>query len=326
MAKKSVIHVGLHIHKAAGTTLQVHFEAHRPWSFRTTAAQVNERTGRLPLNEIGSIAASHTTIVWGHQVSEAQLTQFQSPLSLFTFLREPVSRCVSWYDYERAEFGIRSTFEEFVDAHADAMCVMIVKSFPSLVSSSAKSLAEKAISVLEKFNFVGCQERFSDHAAVLLDDMGLPPIPADMRLNEKRGGSKTQLTDELKLYVVSKNKNDIELYERFFAGSAEAYRSVSLHNFAVAAAPIETLRHEFRAVSASTGELATVYGIDNVFGDALHGSARRLLVAYMSAPEDKALKIFNVLKMLAEVEGVKLPEILMRELRQNVQNGRTRLL
>ncbi len=314
-----VVYVGLHIHKAAGTTLQVHLESHLPWTLRHTAADVNQKTARLHLNELGILAANHTQVVWGHHVHEALLTNFNRPVSLFVFLRDPVARIVSWFDYERAQYGVRETFEEFVDGHANSMCEMVVSAFPSLIEPQAESLAARAISILEKFNFIGCQENFLEHAAILMNEIGIPPIPSDLRLNVKQGSHRAELSSEQRAFLLEKNAEDVELYDRFFLNGRSPYRSEKMHNFSTVNA--ENFKEELRSVAQMAFDLRLPFNHSDVFDDVMHSSLRRLMLSYFCSPEEQAGKIMEALKLLSGLNNFVLDEYFLHFLRQRVMRG-----
>jgi len=209
------IFVGLHLHKAAGTTLQIHFEQNLRSHLTVTSPIVNYQYGRVFFDELPKSAVPKKKVIWGHDVKESMLYGIQRDYFLFTFLREPVGRIISWYKYEQRKRNLTQTFKTFVELRSNFMCKMIIEAFPSLDTSNSEGFADKASSILDKFNFIGTQENFSEHSKILLGYMGIPPIEEGFRANVNPESSASD--DEIN-FAKEFNQEDIKLFERIFKG------------------------------------------------------------------------------------------------------------
>ncbi len=214
------LHVGLHIQKCAGTTLQVHIaECPRAGSwFWHTSADVNYRNSSLEIDVRSTPAQQTVQIIWGHEVFDYFLRFFvDRPIYLFTFLRHPAKRIVSWYKYEaRGYEKSRGTLEgfnpfgKFLVDRQNHMCRFIIDRFPHLDESGSEILHKRAISILEKFAFIGLQEDFQTGANNLLNFMELPPFAENVRQNVDDGNLDLEYSmDE----IIAKNTHDMALYE-----------------------------------------------------------------------------------------------------------------
>jgi Sulfotransferase family len=214
------LHVGLHIQKCAGTTLQTHIaECPRAGSwFWHTSADVNYRNSSLEIDVRNTPSQQTVQIIWGHEVFDYFLRFFvDRPIYLFTFLRHPAKRIVSWYKYEaRGYEKSRGTLEgfdlfgKFLVDKQNHMCHFIVNRFPHLDVSGSEILHKRAISILEKFAFIGLQEDFQTGANNLLNFMGLPLITGNVRKNVDDGNLDLEYNmDE----IIANNSQDMALYE-----------------------------------------------------------------------------------------------------------------
>ena len=223
-----VIYLGLHIHKTAGTTLLEHFRKHTTYGeYQDTRAFFNYQNGICHFDELPFRARKNMSLIWGHAVHESMVYGLNKQIFLFAFLRKPIDRIISWYKFERDTIGTTRDFEDFVMSRSNSMCQNLIRKFPSLISPKAQDLSSKAISVLTRFNFIGCQEDFSEHSKVLLQKLSLPPIEEGVRHNTSR--SEDVFPRDL---VAQNNQEDIKLYEHFFAGGSQNYhfQELSLTN------------------------------------------------------------------------------------------------
>ena len=110
--------------------------------------------------------------------------------------------------------GREIDFKTFVITRSNSMCRNLIRKFPSLISLETKSFSQAATSVLSHFNFIGCQENFTNHSKVLLETMGLPHIEQGIRYNVSK--SNDVFNKDL---VVENNQEDLILYQNFFPNS-----------------------------------------------------------------------------------------------------------
>jgi hypothetical protein len=218
--KGKPLHVGLHIQKCAGTTLQTHIaECPRAGSwFWHTSADVNYRNSSLEIDARNTPSRQTVQVIWGHEVFDYFLRFFSDrPIHLFTFIRHPAKRIISWYKYEaRGYEKARGTlegfpnFEQFMSDKRNHMCRFIIDRFSSLDTSGSEILHKRAVSILDKFAFIGVQEDFQSGANHLLKFMGLPSLPEDSRKNVDDGNLDLEYNMET---IIGKNKQDMALYE-----------------------------------------------------------------------------------------------------------------
>ena len=211
-----LIYFGLHIQKTAGTTLTMHLRQHvNIEKYKTAGANYYYQNGVCPIDELPLSIKKKLLIIWGHDAHESMLYKLDKKVFLFTFLRHPVDRAISWYKFRRDRLNRKESFKEFVKSRSNHMCKMLIRKFPSLVSSKEESLSLKAISVLNHFNFIGCQENFTNHSKLLLQKMRLPLIEEVIKYNV----SKSNDTFDQDL-VAEKNQEDLNLYKNFFADNS----------------------------------------------------------------------------------------------------------
>jgi hypothetical protein len=218
--KGKPLFVGLHVQKCAGTTLQMHI-AQCPraaaW-FWHTAPDVNYQNSALEIEERNTLSRNQVKVIWGHAVFGYFLRFFPDrPIYLFTFLRHPHERIISWYKYEargyekaRGSMEGFDTFENYVIKRQNHMCRFILNRFSHLDTSGSKKLHERTISVLEKFAFVGVQEHFQEGANNLLEFMELPTFEANVRQNVDDGKIALKYDTEL---IAANNISDAIVYE-----------------------------------------------------------------------------------------------------------------
>lgn len=214
------VYIGLHIQKCAGTSLQIHLaeSARASVWFWHTSPDVNYWQSLLEVEERNTLSRQRAKVIWGHEVFDYFLCLFVGrPIYLFTFLRDPVKRLISWYKYEaRAYESIHgnldkfSSFQEYVLNRQDHMCRFILNRFSHLDDSGSEILCERAISVLEKFAFLGLQEDFTTGANNLMKFMKIRPFPEDMRKNVADSNLDIEYNEN---EISSINSNDIFLYQ-----------------------------------------------------------------------------------------------------------------
>ncbi len=229
--QKKPIYIGLHVHKCAGTSLQIHLaECARAGSwFWHTSPDVNYRQSNLEIEEKNISSRTIARVIWGHEVFDYFLGFFASrPIYLFTFLRHPVKRLVSWYRYEARSHekftGSLDDFESFprfIANRQNHMCYFILNRFPHLDDSSSDLLHARAIAVLEKFAFVGLQEDFKTGASQLMRFIGLPDLRDGMKKNVDDGRIEFDYDTDA---IASMNSSDMAL----FRYASERYQRSSI--------------------------------------------------------------------------------------------------
>jgi hypothetical protein len=302
---KKKIFIGLHVHKAAGTTLQIHFEQHLRSHLVVTSPIVNYQFGRVFFDELPKAALPKKQVIWGHDVQESMLYDLGRDYFLFTFLREPVERVISWYKYEHRKRGLKQSFENFVGRHANFMCKMIISAFPSLDTSGSDDTADKALSILEKFNFIGTQENFAEHSRILLDYIGVPPISEAFRANENPKGGSSKYDNNL---VKEFNQDDIKLYERIFKGVPSQF---ILNESANAAGFIRGKKAAYsdtvlKRLHSELSDLAHHKMLKERYGNDMAVILRRLCSMYLITDEDSKDFIKRMIILFQRKSGIRV--------------------
>jgi len=205
--------IGLHIHKTAGTSLLRYLEKHATSRLYGAYSLRNYRLIELPLWASANLTSRD--IFWGHAIYESFFYDIVDPIKLFTFLREPSERIVSWYNMLKRRNKLKKSAVDlytFASAHNNSICRMLIARFPSLVEDDTAPQAYQAMQILEKMGFVGFQCHFTDHIIQLLDWMGVPIFRDSLieRHNTGRQESKTMLKS---LEVLRQlNDQDYHLY------------------------------------------------------------------------------------------------------------------
>lgn len=214
------VYMGLHLHKCAGTSLQIHFtnsDRNGTWFWHTNVL-VNHRQSSPEVEELNLDSRQAVRVIWGHEVNDYFFQFFVGrPIFLFTFLRNPVSRMVSLYKYKarRTEQRNRNldafkSFSEFAAQRQNHLCNFILKRFPNLVNNELTELHDRAISVLEKFAFIGLQEDFEAGANRLMKFMKFPTLENKKRHNVDGGGLVVNYSEQ---EIYDLNLSDMRLYE-----------------------------------------------------------------------------------------------------------------
>mgnify|MGYP001816577853 FL=1 len=214
--------VGLHIHKTAGMTLLHQFKDQlgSDQYYSNSMYAVNYRHGEKELEERFPYGLNDIRVIFGHDVHQYMLTYFKERnVKLFTFLREPLDRIISWYCYHRklfSRFGHEApSFSQFYNDvfPQGTLCSLLTRAFPAFIDSKNDPLYLQAISVLKKFYFVATLDDFSTKAPALCNDIGIV-------FHEKTRKNVTNYKNELKFeneidfdYLKADNQDDIKLYE-----------------------------------------------------------------------------------------------------------------
>lgn len=218
--------VGLHIHKTAGTSLLRYFEKHASRRIYGAYALRNYRLLELPLWASANITSRD--IFWGHSIYESFFYDVAEPIKLFTFLRHPNDRIISWYNMLKRRNKLKKavSFTAFATLNANSISRMLTNRFPSLISSSTASLSDQAISVLDKMAFVGFQEHYSSHLPALLEWMKAPLCVET--LNTYHNKAKTSPNDNGNNIAILNKLNEQDL--RLYALAYERYGEDPLHS------------------------------------------------------------------------------------------------
>lgn len=222
--------VFFHIPKTAGTTLSSIFTSRIPPERRFIAGS-NGHThieDALAFAQFPADQKRKYQFVTGHL--EMPAVESLPPGSfVFTFLRSPVARCISLYNFVRRtpthhmhgmlaggmgleEFVARAKWDEVRNGMTRRLAGVINKPLPAYDTAVLK---RAMFNLAARFDFVGVQENFDASLLLLGRMLG---IPADQLLYRRRNTNpdsrgKDKVGKETKQYLLENNRMDLELYE-----------------------------------------------------------------------------------------------------------------
>jgi hypothetical protein len=202
----------VHIHKTAGTTLDdilarsygVRHCYLPPVNGKTWLSADDYRRVQKLCPPLDSIA--------GHYVSAFSDLDIARPdIRYYTFLREPLVRCASHYQYQLQQQGKRYPFEEWIVRH--------VKRNPQTARIAGRNgTVSDAIEMLKtRFFFTGLVERFDESLVIFRQRVGDPRLAIGYR--RRRVAENDDIKNELladsrtRALIIEANRLDIELYE-----------------------------------------------------------------------------------------------------------------
>ncbi len=201
----------LHLPKTGGSSIlevlkYVYGEEHVRHFERDECLELNERGVK-----ISEVIGSETKVLHGHiRYKEVKDIVKRDKPKLVTFLREPVSRVISNYNWWKYEVGSNSNHPAY-DRREESLEVY----------ASRKEVWDKMTyflkgSKLKQYTFVGLFEYFDQDLSRLEKILNWPPVP-DFHEKDSRSfsGSKPKLIEEdLRRHISKFNKKDLSLYEK----------------------------------------------------------------------------------------------------------------
>lgn len=283
-----MVFVGLHIHKTAGTSLLRYLETHAGERLYGSYSLRNLRRLEMPLWAYDN--KGEKDIFWGHSIYESFFYGMTKPARLFTFLREPQQRIVSWYKMLHRRKKLKkncTTLEEFAAKHSNSMSKMLVNRFPTLAGDKDQRLSQRALMVLEQMTFVGLQANFSEHLKLLLELMNVP-VQKDLLLARHNTDKPKRGLDIGDVAFVDKfNEEDHLLYEeaarRYFDSPVSPDRNVTWSSgFGLN----QTERENLLTVQRQAAQRKFISSLQYSIGDmALESHLEQMVSSYGSALE-----------------------------------------
>ena len=202
----------VHIHKTAGTTLDDILAQ----SFGVRHCYLPAVNGKTSLSaddyrRVQKLCPPIDSIA-GHYVSAfSDLDTARPDVRYYTFLREPLVRCASHYQYQVQQQGKSYPFEEWI--------VRDIKRNPQTTRIAGRNgTVSDAIELLKKrFFFAGLVERFDESLVIFRQLTGDPRL--EIRYRRRRVAENDDIKNQLlanprtRALMIEANRLDIELYE-----------------------------------------------------------------------------------------------------------------
>jgi hypothetical protein len=217
----------LHIPRTAGTTLNSILKNNFPPE-EILSIYDKDDYEKNRYQSVGFLES--ITLIIGHLLLESTNppTFYGMPVRVFTFLREPIARLASEYDFLRSWEANhlytflhenKVSFREYIRSQERCLfyrgknfmtrCIsgknFMDEPYPEEALEYAKETLEKS------FTFFGIQERFFESLVMLADILGLNNILHEKR-NALKGEARTCLDEEDIALARQKNAADMELY------------------------------------------------------------------------------------------------------------------
>jgi hypothetical protein len=225
----------VHIHKTAGTTVNEILA--RSYGMRHCSLHAFPGETALSADDFRRLQRLWPPLVSisGHMISAcSDLDRARPDVRYYTFLREPLVRCASHYQYQVQQQGKRYSFEDWI-AKGN-------KRNPQTTRIAGRgATAAEAIRILERqMIFVGLLEQFDESLIVFRQ------IVADPRLTIWYRQRRVASSDDIKARLLSDpgtrqilidaNRQDLELYEHasrvLYPAFKRAYRGSLDHDVA----------------------------------------------------------------------------------------------
>ncbi len=135
--------------------------------------------------------------IGGHGVVPlANLGEACDSIRYFAFLREPVARCISHYQYRR-ERDERRDFEPWLERFGNYQVRFLCRTHAAQDPWSVPADADRAIEVVERhLGFVGLQERYDESLVLLRRWMADPEL--DIEYRSRNIARKLSIQDQLR--------------------------------------------------------------------------------------------------------------------------------
>ncbi|MDG2385000.1 MAG: sulfotransferase family 2 domain-containing protein [Pirellulaceae bacterium] len=203
----------VHIRKTGGSTVDTILR--QSFGLRHFRLRLGPHRAVNPIASAGEVRRCQW-IYWrmkclaGHGiVPHSDLRELSESLRYFTFLREPVTRCASDYQFRVDRGGLRQPFEEWIHTEYAAN--------QQTLKIGGERKADKAIEMLLKeIGFVGILERFDESLVMLKQWVDLPEF--DIRYRSKNVAARSSiksrlLADPQTLSLLREvNQEDLKLY------------------------------------------------------------------------------------------------------------------
>jgi hypothetical protein len=217
LIKPSIV-VFPHIPKTGGTTLLYHFRNNFGEDDVLTYGRYSRSKrfleDKYQLEELSKEEIDCLRVIQGHDIDETIFHLLPNAnIHLLIVLRHPISHTRSRFNHlfnNRKRRGSILTHEYFMKKSVgNFLTQVLLKKFPAFISDDAKTELDKAISILQKFNFIYTTEMIDNQVKYLMSQLSIPAELERRRVAEKK--EVLQVTDEA---ILKLNELDIILFEK----------------------------------------------------------------------------------------------------------------
>lgn len=198
----------VHIHKTAGTTLASIFK--HSYGARHCDVLTVPDEALFDAAEYRRMRRFYPRLqtMLGHAIRTYTDLETELPdLEYITFLRDPIARTASHYQYDVQRGHVGLSFEEWIthDATRDRMTRHL---------AGPDASAADAMAVLDRMAFVGLQDRFDESLVIMQRAVGVPDVRYASKWVAPSNDIKKQiLADERSVEMLREvNRNDLELH------------------------------------------------------------------------------------------------------------------
>jgi hypothetical protein len=224
--KTSSLLIFVHIERCGGTTLNYSMLNNFPGVLAPKAnLQISQKVTQTlsvdyepeDLEELLDIYPWISCIGGHHtRVYQPYHKVINKPVFYFTFLRDPVDRYLSHYNYQRIAMGIDWTLDEFLDNPR-------FNNWQTFRIAGEYNLQKAKEYLTSEMNFTGITEKYNESLVILQQLIGIDKmdfnyaaqntITGDKNPNKLPAVKINDLNDELKDRIIKNNRQDLELYD-----------------------------------------------------------------------------------------------------------------
>ncbi len=205
----------VHIHKTAGTTLASVFKA----SFGTRHCDVLSLDPGSPhltpdqLRRMMDRWYPRLDSALGHSLRiYAGLESVVGDIQWVTFLRDPLERTASHYQYDVQRGDVDLDFDEWITHD-------VVRDRQTRILAGPEATSREAIDLLGRFSFVGRPDRFDESLVLMQERLGVPDIRYASKWTAPSNDIKKRLLADpaTRRQLESANRNDVAVWEHAVA-------------------------------------------------------------------------------------------------------------
>jgi hypothetical protein len=207
----------IHIERAGGTTLQHLFRHNHPLGYVMLTPWFfwSNEPGNVFTAAEARVLLRAVPGVWGFggHTTRSYLNYEQAlgrPVQYLTFLREPLARYISHYQYQRQRMGIDRDFDDFLrEPRFDNLMVRRI--------AGREDLGQAKRALAEDYCFVGLTDRFDESLVLMKQRLELAEFDIAYEIKNAGTGSSCRRDprwedETVRERISDKNRLDLELY------------------------------------------------------------------------------------------------------------------